>query len=66
MPSKNRIAATLLPEVYKWITDKAAKQGRSPSNLAAFILNTAVLDEIAQESGVGENQNQNNIKEKGS
>ncbi|RUT00394.1 hypothetical protein DSM106972_075220 [Dulcicalothrix desertica PCC 7102] len=62
MPSKTRIAATLLPEVYKWIIDKSAKQGRSPSNLAAFLLNTAVLAEIEQESRVSENQKQNNIE----
>ncbi len=50
MSAKGRIGVTLEPEIYQWIAERAAKEGRSLANLAAFFLNRAVRDEMEVES----------------
>lgn len=50
MSGKGRIAVTLEPEIYQWIVERAAKEGRSLANLAAFFLTTTVKEQMEQES----------------
>jgi len=50
MSGKGRIAVTLEPEVYQWIVERAAKEGRSLANLAAFFLTGTVKEQMEQET----------------
>lgn len=50
MSGKGRIAVTLEPEIYQWIVERAAKEGRSLANLAAFLLTGTVKEQMEQET----------------
>jgi hypothetical protein len=50
MSGKGRIAVTLEPEIYQWIVERAAKEGRSLANLAAFLLTGTIKEEMEQEA----------------
>lgn len=50
MSGKGRIAVTLEPEIYQWIAERAAKEGRPLANLAAFLLTGIVKEQIEQEN----------------
>lgn len=50
MSGKGRIAVTLEPEIYQWIAERAAKEGRSLANLAAFLLSGTVKQQMEQET----------------
>ncbi|PHJ56373.1 hypothetical protein VF14_35065 [Nostoc linckia z18] len=47
---KGRIAVTLEPEIYQRIVERAAKEGRSLANLAAFLLSGTVKEQMEQEA----------------
>jgi hypothetical protein len=49
MSGKGRIAVTLEPEIYQWIAERAAKEGRPMANLAAFLLTGTVREQMEEE-----------------
>jgi hypothetical protein len=50
MSGKGRIAVTLEPEIYQWIAERAAKEGRPVANLAAFLLSGTVKEQMEKEA----------------
>lgn len=48
MNKTKKIGVTVLPEIYEWLENKAKKQGRPISNLAAFLLTSAVQAEMSK------------------
>lgn len=42
---KPRVTISLEPEIYQWLSERAEKEGRSTSNLAAFLLTLAIKGE---------------------
>jgi hypothetical protein len=48
MNKTKKIGVTVLPEIYEWLENKAKKQGRPVSNLAAFLLTSAVQAEMSK------------------
>jgi len=53
MSGKGRIAVTLEPEIYHWIAERAAKEGRSLANLAAFLLTGTVKEQMKHDKDQG-------------
>lgn len=52
MPSQYRICATLDRELYEWVINKATREGRTPSNLAAFFLSRVIKEEMEKEQSL--------------